>query len=76
MFLQNIERFQASLSRSENLVVIDGFPLRQQSNAAMTKSSNAHERNEAAPIGGHGTDLGGISVDLKRGSRQTCISVR
>jgi len=70
IFLQNIERFQASsyITRSENLVVSDGFPSRQQSNAAMTKSSNAREINEVAPIGG-------ISVDLKMGSRQTCISL-
>lgn len=81
IFLQNLERFQASLlmAKPEPLVVKDGISSRRQSNsAAVTKSCNMLERNEpehTTPISGD-SDVFGDSTNLKIENRQSSIPVR
>ena len=70
------------MATPEHLTPNDTLSSQRQSNsAAVTKSSNTHDRNESkhtSPTSGHEADSSvfGDFINLKMANRQTFISVR
>jgi len=85
IFLQNLERFQASpyMARSEQLIVKNtvSSPPSHSNSAVLTSSTNPNEPKHITPINGHGTDSG-VYIDsnslkiTSRHSRLLSLSVR